>query len=877
MANALELHLVSKIYEVGGVELVALDHVDLTLAANEVVTLLGPSGSGKTTLLSIAGGLLSPTSGRVVVGGEDVTKLNARKLTRFRRERVGFIFQAVNLVPFLTARENLMVVAELARRKKSGAKARAERLLDELGLGRRMDNLPAQLSGGERQRVAIGRALMNAPELVLVDEPTSALDSDLGQQVMELIVSEVKARGAAAVVVTHDARITRFGDRILNMADGRIAGIAPRPEWTTQRPAPTDTPAADAPVEPPIALPTRRAVAALPTAPAVPAPPAARVAPQPRRPRPAPANPPPSDPLAPATPAARSAPSSPSDPFAPASPPPSDPLAPAMPAARSAPPSRPTPADPPPSDPFAPAARSPRPSPADPPLPLAPATPAPWDSPAPAAPEPVPPRRAPAGSPFSDPLDPPMPVPFDPLAPASPESRPPRRAPAEPPPSDPLEPPMPAAFDPLAPAAPEALPLRRPQAGSPFSEAPADRSAPPSRLPRRSPADPPPFDPQGPPMPVPSDPLAPPSPVAPPSRPTAADMELEAEPLRRPGLVDDVGFWKEADDSGKFRRRKRRAPVEITGFGPEPAPVGDIVAAEVAVPLDEDSPLSPPKGTPAVADGLPTLVPGLPQAAPAGSLPAEPLAPPLPQPAREPVRRPMAARPDLSARRARPPTPATGTPAFPQPPAARRVPPTPSGGTPAVPFRPPTPPGATPAVPQAWPVAHTPEQVAWQDLVEKGAVRPARNQPPRPGDLDVGAGFTPPTARPPTGPSRPRPDWVDAEGLPVLVPGLPPARRAPKPEDEVDEPLDPWPRPEPGPIAPGPMPVPGMPPRPARGSLSSPVGPPRGDDTDPRLSIWPRPEPPRRPDPRPPGPDGDESDEGAIWPTTWWGSEDDEI
>src|SRR5688500_13673223 len=173
-SDALELDGVSKAYEVGGAELIALDNVDLSVASDEVVTLLGPSGSGKTTLLSIAGGLLSATTGRVVVGGEDITRLSARRLTAFRREQIGFIFQAVNLVPFLTARENLLVVAELARRRRGEAKRRAERLLEELGLGSRMNNLPSQLSGGERQRVAIGRALMNAPELVLIDEPTSA-------------------------------------------------------------------------------------------------------------------------------------------------------------------------------------------------------------------------------------------------------------------------------------------------------------------------------------------------------------------------------------------------------------------------------------------------------------------------------------------------------------------------------------------------------------------------------------------------------------------------------------------------------------------------------------------------------------------------------
>jgi putative ABC transport system ATP-binding protein len=268
--DALVLDGVSKVYEVGGIELVALHDVDLAVAGEEVVTLLGPSGSGKTTLLSIAGGLLSATTGKVVVGGKNITRARARKLTAFRRKRIGFIFQAVNLVPFLTARENLLVVAELARRDRAAAARRADRLLDELGLGHRMNNLPSQLSGGERQRVAIGRALMNQPALVLVDEPTSALDSDLGQQVMELIVAEVKARGAAAVIVTHDQRMARYGDRILTMADGRIAGMAPRPEFTLGRePAPAPAPAAALGAGPGLrALPAASAGAGFGTAPA---------------------------------------------------------------------------------------------------------------------------------------------------------------------------------------------------------------------------------------------------------------------------------------------------------------------------------------------------------------------------------------------------------------------------------------------------------------------------------------------------------------------------------------------------------------------------------------------------------------------------------
>ena len=213
-----------KVYDVAGEHVVALDHATLTVAAGEIVALVGPSGSGKTTLCSIAGGLLRATSGSVVVGGQDITGFSARQLTEFRRTSVGFVFQSVNLVPFLTARENLLVVDELAGRsgRKGNAAARAGQLLDELGLTDRAGNLPAQLSGGERQRVAIGRALMNEPDLVMFDEPTSALDSKLGDQVVKLIRDEMKARGTAAIIVTHDDRITHYADRTVHIEDGRV-------------------------------------------------------------------------------------------------------------------------------------------------------------------------------------------------------------------------------------------------------------------------------------------------------------------------------------------------------------------------------------------------------------------------------------------------------------------------------------------------------------------------------------------------------------------------------------------------------------------------------------------------------------------------------
>jgi putative ABC transport system ATP-binding protein len=223
---ALRMTKVTKRYQVGDTTITALDGADLEVEPGEIVALLGPSGSGKTTLCSLAGGILTPTDGEVVVAGTDISDFTAKRLTDFRRDEVGFVFQSVNLVPFLTARENLLVVDELGRRDRRDrrrARERADRLLADLALDDRAANLPAQLSGGQRQRVAIGRALMNEPALVLLDEPTSALDSTLGEQVMELVQRQIRDRGTAAIVVTHDERVVRFADRTIHISDGRLA------------------------------------------------------------------------------------------------------------------------------------------------------------------------------------------------------------------------------------------------------------------------------------------------------------------------------------------------------------------------------------------------------------------------------------------------------------------------------------------------------------------------------------------------------------------------------------------------------------------------------------------------------------------------------
>lgn len=222
----LRVDSVSKVYGSGHTEVTAVADATMSVDQGEFVALLGPSGSGKTTLISIIGGLLQASSGSVHLGDVDVTAQSARELTRFRAERVGFVFQSANLVPFLTARENLLYVTSLIKgSSRSEAKARADQLLEELGLADRAGNLPEQLSGGERQRVAIGRALMNDPDLVLVDEPTAALDTALGRQVVEMLRREIKSRGKTGIMVTHDLRMVEYTDRVFEILDGELTHV----------------------------------------------------------------------------------------------------------------------------------------------------------------------------------------------------------------------------------------------------------------------------------------------------------------------------------------------------------------------------------------------------------------------------------------------------------------------------------------------------------------------------------------------------------------------------------------------------------------------------------------------------------------------------
>lgn len=219
----LEISNVTKTYGEGHTAVTAVADANLQVNQGEFVSLLGPSGSGKTTLLSMIGGLLTPTSGTIRLGDIEVSTMSRKALTSFRAERVGFVFQSANLVPFLTARENLLYVATLPKRhNRKAARIRAAELLGQLGMSERADNIPEQLSGGERQRVAIGRALMNDPDLVLVDEPTASLDTELGRTVVQLLAKEVKDRGKTGIMVTHDLRMVEYTDRVFQILDGHL-------------------------------------------------------------------------------------------------------------------------------------------------------------------------------------------------------------------------------------------------------------------------------------------------------------------------------------------------------------------------------------------------------------------------------------------------------------------------------------------------------------------------------------------------------------------------------------------------------------------------------------------------------------------------------
>ncbi len=218
----------TKVYETGDVPVHALNGVDLALYEAEVAVLLGPSGSGKSTLLNILGGLDRPSGGHVFFHGDELTAFDERDLTSYRREKVGFVFQFYNLIPSLTARENVQIVTEIATDPMDATEA-----LRLVGLEARLDHFPAQLSGGEQQRVAIARAVAKRPKVLLCDEPTGALDSKTGILVLEAIETINREFGTTTALITHNAAIADMGDRVILFGDGRITELR---ENTERRP-----------------------------------------------------------------------------------------------------------------------------------------------------------------------------------------------------------------------------------------------------------------------------------------------------------------------------------------------------------------------------------------------------------------------------------------------------------------------------------------------------------------------------------------------------------------------------------------------------------------------------------------------------------------
>lgn len=235
MKNAAVLKGVNKIYHMGEVEIHALKNVNLEIKEGEFLAVLGPSGSGKTTLLNLLGGLDTPTSGQIMIDSSDISRYSRRKLTLFRRERIGFVFQFFNLIPTLTARENVQYAIELASRDKVPPERDAAALLKVVGLGERLDHFPYQLSGGEQQRVAVARAIAKDPALVLGDEPTGNLDFRMGKLVLKAIKELNDKEGKTCIIVTHNTPIAAIADRVLHLHDGEIARVV-----VNEKPTPPD-------------------------------------------------------------------------------------------------------------------------------------------------------------------------------------------------------------------------------------------------------------------------------------------------------------------------------------------------------------------------------------------------------------------------------------------------------------------------------------------------------------------------------------------------------------------------------------------------------------------------------------------------------------
>ena len=222
---ALEVRDLVKTFALDGTTINAVDGVSFQVKSGEFVALVGPSGSGKTTMLSILAALLSPTSGQVLIDGHDLARMNEKQRVKLRREKIGFTFQANNLIPFLSAQENVEFMLRLNGQANKEGRNRSLEILSRLGLSDRLHNLPAQLSGGQQQRVAIARALIHNPSVVLADEPTAALDTERAFQVVETFAHLIHENNRAGIIVTHDLRMCQYVDRVLQMQDGKLVQV----------------------------------------------------------------------------------------------------------------------------------------------------------------------------------------------------------------------------------------------------------------------------------------------------------------------------------------------------------------------------------------------------------------------------------------------------------------------------------------------------------------------------------------------------------------------------------------------------------------------------------------------------------------------------
>src|SRR5512145_1215985 len=225
MSVALEVRNVVKTFKSDSGLINAVDGVSFQVKSGEFVALVGPSGSGKTTMLSILAALLTPTDGQVLIDGQDLSKMNEKQRVKLRREKIGFTFQSNNLIPYLSARENVEFMLRLNNKLDRAGRLRSDELLARLGLADRLHNLPAQMSGGQQQRVAIARALIHNPAVVLADEPTASLDTERAFQVVETFAHLIHENNRAGIMVTHDLRMCQYVDRVLQMQDGRLVRV----------------------------------------------------------------------------------------------------------------------------------------------------------------------------------------------------------------------------------------------------------------------------------------------------------------------------------------------------------------------------------------------------------------------------------------------------------------------------------------------------------------------------------------------------------------------------------------------------------------------------------------------------------------------------